>query len=710
MTGKLTFFLKTNLPALGFFILGISITYFVWKDAENARENNRHELFELRANQARHVLQERLDDYAQILRGSAALFYAADTVTRERWKIYTDRLNVDENYPGILGIGFAEYIPQDRLDDHITRVRAEGFPDYDIKPAGLRDEYTSIVFLEPMNWRNKRAFGFDMLSEPVRREAMESARDLGKPVFSGKVILIQEVDKNIQAGFLLYLPVYFGTPATIEERRKNLRGFVYSPFRSYDLLDAVFAGSFDDLDVKIFDGHSTSPDDLIYSKDRSRELPKDSGLVSVKSIELPKRLWTIHFRALPGFGSEDSKNQAYFILLTGFLTSLLVFFILWSVSSTRTRALAIAEKMTRMLRESQEHFQAVTETANDAIVSADSESRIIYFNKCAEGMFGRTASETIGKPLSLLMPDGYWPSHKAGVRRYLETGEKKLIGNIVEVEGKRSDGTLFPIEISLASWKTVKGTFFTAIIRDISERKRIQKELEAKTTELKKSNQELESFATVASHDLQEPLRTVSSYLQLFEKRYREKVDKEGKSFIEVAVNAAHRMKTLINNLLEYSRLNSGREFKKVNLNDVITHVLLSMRETIESKKAKVHLRSLPVIKANAFQMTQLFQNLIINGIKFAKKDVPPEITIGSKEHQDEYEFFVADNGIGIEAPYLSKIFEIFQRLHNMEEYPGTGIGLSICKKIVENHQGKIWAESEPGKGTVFYFTIRKFT
>jgi PAS domain S-box-containing protein len=247
--------------------------------------------------------------------------------------------------------------------------------------------------------------------------------------------------------------------------------------------------------------------------------------------------------------------------------------------------------------------------------------------------------------------------------------------------------------------KTGKIIRSTGMVHDITERKQMD-------DEIKRSNESLEQFAYVAFHDLQEPLRVMSNYSQLLEKRYKEKLDKDADDFIGFIVDAARRMQKLISDLLEYSRL--GRKenpVTEVDSNKLVDRVIKNLSETIKSAGATVTHGNLPVVNIPESGFTQLFQNLIGNALKFHGKE-PLKITISAEKKDTEWKFGVHDNGIGIEPQYKDRIFQIFQRLHSLHEYPGTGIGLAICKKIVENHGGRIWVESEVGKGSTFYFTI----
>ncbi len=274
-----------------------------------------------------------------------------------------------------------------------------------------------------------------------------------------------------------------------------------------------------------------------------------------------------------------------------------------------------------------------------------------------------------------------------------------------------SDITLRWYEIS--PYSSEKG--ITVYFKNISERKQseiklneLNKNLQKQAKQLAVSNEELERFAYVTSHDLQEPLRMVTSFLQLLQKKYDAQLDDTAQKYINFAVDGASRMKTLILDLLEFSRISSFVEDHTViNLNNVITKTLLLLKPAIDEAEAVINISNLPRVCGNESQLMQLFQNLISNGIKYRNQQ-NPVIDIGCFDTPDEWEFYIKDNGIGIDEKFYEKIFIIFQRLHNRKEYAGTGIGLAICKKIVELHGGKIWVESAAGKGSKFCFTIKK--
>jgi len=279
----------------------------------------------------------------------------------------------------------------------------------------------------------------------------------------------------------------------------------------------------------------------------------------------------------------------------------------------------------------------------------------------------------------------------------------------------KSNGELIYVEVTAHPMEYNERPARMVVVNDITERKRseillqqLNEDLLKRAAELASSNAELERFAYIASHDLQEPLRMVSSFLQLLKKKYQGQLDEKADRYIHYAVDGAERMKILIMDLLEYSRVGSGKEnFEEVDTNRILEEVTETFRAQIIKNRARVEIDPLPAVTADRMQLSQLFQNMIGNAMKY-RSEQSPVIRISVKEEPEHWQFCIRDNGIGIDPLYFEKIFIIFQRLHNKTDYSGTGIGLAICKKIVERHRGKIWVESAPGQGSAFFFTLSK--
>jgi signal transduction histidine kinase len=251
-----------------------------------------------------------------------------------------------------------------------------------------------------------------------------------------------------------------------------------------------------------------------------------------------------------------------------------------------------------------------------------------------------------------------------------------------------------------------KTVMLSGVFQDVTAQKEIKLELEKKNDELIFKNKELEQFVYVASHDLQEPLRTVINFVGLTQKLYKDKLDEKGVGYMNNITTSSERMRDLIKDLLDYSRIGRKKEIKEVNCNDLVKMILSDLEFLVEETKASIKVGKLPKLAGLEIELKQLFQNLINNGIKFRKKTKSPEISIKATKRKNEWLFSVQDNGIGIPKQHSERIFTIFQRLHNKNEYPGTGIGLALCKKIVTMHGGRIWVESKARQGSTFYFTI----
>ncbi|MFZ3166678.1 MAG: PAS domain S-box protein, partial [Candidatus Methanoperedens sp.] len=357
------------------------------------------------------------------------------------------------------------------------------------------------------------------------------------------------------------------------------------------------------------------------------------------------------------------------------------------------------------LRESEARFRSITQSATDAIISADSDDNIISWNKGAQTIFGYMEEEALGKSLIMIIPERYRDAHKKGLERVNSTGEKRIIGKTVEMVGMRKDGSEFPLDLSLSTWKIGTRRLYSGILRDVTGRKQTDEKLKQTLAELERSNKDLEQFAYAASHDLQEPLRTVSNFSQLLAKRYKGELDAKADQFIGFIVDGTTRMQEMIDNLLAYSRVSTrAKPFESTDFKTVFDQALANVKIAIEESGALVTHDPLPAVMADASQMVQLFQNLLSNAIKFRKEK--PNITVSAAQRGNEWLFSVKDNGIGIAPEFMEHIFKMFQREHPSAEYPGTGVGLAICKKIVERHGGRIWVESQAGKGSTFYFTI----
>ena len=351
-------------------------------------------------------------------------------------------------------------------------------------------------------------------------------------------------------------------------------------------------------------------------------------------------------------------------------------------------------------------YRGLLEAAPDAMVVVSQDGEIVLVNVQAEKQFGYRRDELLGQQVTSIIPEGFAERLASDALRSAEDALAQQIGAGIELSALRKDGGEFPIEIMLSPLESSGVFLVTAAIRDISARKDAEAQLLGKVAELKRSNEELEQFAYIASHDLQEPLRMVASYTQLLERRYKGKLDADADTFIHFAVDGASRMQRLIQDLLAFSRVGTkGESLIDTSSETALNEALLNLQGAIEDGRIVVTHDALPDVVGDQTQLIQLFQNLVGNAIKY-RGTRPTQIHVSAKQNDDQWIFSVRDNGLGIDEKYFERIFGMFQRLHKREEFEGTGIGLAICRKIVERHGGRITVESRLGDGSTFRFTL----
>jgi PAS domain S-box-containing protein len=352
-------------------------------------------------------------------------------------------------------------------------------------------------------------------------------------------------------------------------------------------------------------------------------------------------------------------------------------------------------------------YRNLLDASLDAMVVVNGTGAIVLVNAQTEKRFGYDVGELLGQPVTNILPVGVADQ----LPDYDLRGAREAIGQSTETDvpvvARRKDGSEFPIEIMLSPLAIAEGIFLTAVIRDISVRNAEEANLRQKIDELNRSNEELGRYAYIASHDLQEPLRMVASYTQLLSRRYKGRLDAEADEFIAFAVDGATRMQELIEDLLAYSRVASmGTKMSDTSSEFALAQAISNLHEAISDSGALVTNDGLPRVQADGTQLVQLFQNLIGNAIKYQGPGIPHVHVSAARVGTGSWSFAVKDNGIGIESQYLERIFDMFQRLHKRSEFSGTGMGLAICKKIVERHGGRISVQSQPGLGSTFSFGL----
>jgi PAS domain S-box-containing protein len=550
-------------------------------------------------------------------------------------------------------------------------------------------------------------------TEPARK-ALDTARANHELVMSHAIEL-----PGGEKGFLACLPLLV---------KDEPDGFIVGMFRIQPLLDTI-------LHQNVAHGYLISV--LDGQEEIYRRGEETDGIQSTwkheKTADFFGVAWQIRLWPSTELLEEFQSPIPQWVLLVGLMMTGLLTGVVYFSQTAQMRALEIRAATLGLEREITQRGQAekqlerlqrqnqlILDSAGEGIYGLDKNGRITFVNPAAAAILGWTAEELIGGLAHAMLhhtkPNGMpYPVEECPIDTAFKDGTVHHADNEVFWH---QDGTSFPVEYvstPMREGDEVVGAVVT--FKDITERKQVDTEIrqlnteleqrvERRTAELKRSNAELEQFAYVAAHDLQEPLRKVVSYTQLLGELYQGKLDKDADEFIGYAVDGAQRMQRLIQDLLEYSRVGrKEHELKPTNSELVLQAVLANLQGTIEGSGAVVTHDSLPTVRADEAQMIRLLQNLIGNGIKFCKEKTP-RVHIKAVERGEEWVFSVRDNGIGIDPQFADRIFVIFQRLHTRAEYPGTGIGLAICRKIVERHGGKIWMESQPGQGSVFFFTL----
>lgn len=552
---------------------------------EDAREGMRRD-----AAAARRAIDDRIAAYTEILLGIKGHFEASDNVTHAEFQRFVGSLAVEERYPGVQVLAFAPGVRRFERERFSARVRRQvarsgiPYPRFRVHPPGNRARYVPVAYLEPVQG-NEQAFGFDLLTGRARRDAVERTQHTGRPAATAPIRLVQEA--GAQRGFLLMVAVRNRSASLADPTTLRFQGVVSAAFRMGDLLAGLLPREGEDFDLEIYDvgsGDARAPArpstrNIAYDLDGSPDAPGrvDPDRASLTSLEVAGRRWAIYYERLADAGTAAS--APWLVGGGGLLLSVLTALLVFSLARTRSRALGMAEEITR--------------------------------------------------------------------------------------------------------------------------------DLERSRAELARSNAELEQFAYVASHDLSEPLRTVSGFVQLLQRRYGGELDEDADRFIDYTVQGVERMQALIDGLLAYSRLGTGRvKPADVDLGRLADEAIQALAASIADGGAEVVHGPLPVVRGDQTQLLQLLLNLISNALKFAHHARPARVELSATREEDAWRISVADNGIGIGPEHAERVFRIFQRLHGPDAYPGVGIGLALCRAIVERHGGRIWVEPREGGGTVVHFTI----
>ncbi len=661
-------------------------------------------------------IAERLAGHGRLLLSGASFFQASEAeVTRQAWHAFATGLQLDRQLPGIQGIGFSLLIPKEQLAGHVRQIRGEGFPDYDVKPVAPRDVYSSIIYLEPFSDRNLRAFGYDMFSEPRRRAAMERARDTDTVSLSDKVVLVQEGSTEIQAGTLMFVPVYQrGMPtATVEQRRAAIHGWVYSPFRMNDLMRGILVGS--DLQqenlptFQVFDGEHPSAETLMYRHGLSSgDDPEDLSCFSRQiPVQFNGHEWTLRFTRKCSPVLSGQYAGVWLAMGIGIVITLLLTTTLRSLL-TRDDAQRMAEGLSAELRTSEERYSLTLAAVNDGIWDWHVPSGNAYFSPVYYALLG--------------YGDAEFPATYASWRGLVHPEDVERVERVLQASVEAGEAFDIAMRMRMKSgqwlWVSTRGRSvqqgpdgralrMVGTLSDITERRRTEEQLQAGEDRLQQKNRELERFAYTVSHDLRSPLVTIQCFIGMIRK------DVEGGNLARALVDmgriadAATKMNALLHDLLELARVGMAmNQPTRVDMNLLVQETLVQLAGAIDQSRVEVVVQpDLPAVQGDEKRIAEVVQNLVENAIKYRGDQVAPRIEIGWQGCGDEIVFVVGDNGMGIDPRFQEGIFGLFDKLDVHSE--GTGVGLALVRRIVEGHGGRVWVESEGlGKGCRFCFTV----
>lgn len=706
----------------GVLLLALILTLWGWRFMSDQVRESQRLRFEQESERLEQAVLDRLRHYETALYGARGLFPPDGMVEHATWRRYVESLDLANRYPGAMGLGLSLKVTPEEWSAWEARLRAEGMPGLHFRPTEPRPERHVIVYLEPMDQRNLRAIGFDMYSEPVRRAAMERARDTGTLAMSGRVTLVQEFDDKVQPGFLMYLPVYHGgDPVSVQARRERLLGFVYSPFRMGEFMRGVLGSQAPPLDVAIYDGQAPGPEHVLFQAGRDRVVAQGwwdgPAFRTTHHLELAGRRWTMVFSARPSDLVGVGERGPWWGLAAGLSISFLLFGMTWMYAHGRTRALALATAMTDELRESREQHAAVTDTASDAIVSADESGRVIHFNRAAERLLGYEAGEVLDRPLTLFIPPARRAAHDAGFARYLATGESRLIGRTVEMAALTKAGEEVPVEFSLATWRTGRGRFFTAILRDIRERKASEEALRRKNEELVRASEAKDRFLASMSHELRTPLNAVIGYTGMLLMRLPGPLTPDQEKQLKTVQDSAKHLLALINDLLDVAKIDAGKvelHLEPTDCRALVHDVAATLKPLADAKglRLEAHAPDEKVVaQSDRRVLSQILLNLGGNAVKFTDEGVVRLCLRDERASGSPHIVFeVEDTGVGIRAEDQARLFHAFSQLDRDRLGPreGTGLGLYVSRRLADLLGATLALQSELGRGSVFRLLLRE--
>ena len=716
---------RNSHAALIVLVFGLVITATATLYMRSSVERIAEHEFSTRCIEIQNKTKERLDDYARVLQGGASLFYASEKVTREQWQIFTQSQKIEKQLPGIQGIGFSPLILREGLDRHIQEIRREGFPGYTVRPEGDRAVFAPVIYLEPFTGRNLRALGYDVFSEPVRRAAMERARDTAAAALTGKIVLVQETGTEVQAGTLMYLPVYRkGMPSeTVEQRRAALYGWVSSPYRMNDLMLGILGeSSFEKkkrFHLQVFDGSLPVPQSLLYERHPAgEENPgQEERFFRQIQVDYNGQPWLFRF-SQTGYGfSSVEYIRVWLTMVGGTLISLLLFALIHTLLNSHAEAQRMVEERTQELKKEHQRLIGVIQGTNVGTWEWNVQTGETLFNDRWAGIIGYTLEELY--PVSIetwakfVFPDDLNASGEVLNKHF----RQELDYYEVEVRMKHKDGSWVWVldRGKVATWtEDGKPLLMMGTHQDVTARKQAEEQLLTAKTAAESANRAKSQFLANMSHEIRTPMNGIIGMTQLLEMT---ELTQEQREYVSALKLSGSNMMSLLNDILDLSKIEAGKitlELTEFSLHQVIDDIVLMQKQLTQEKGISLAVDVAggipPLLMGDNLRLKQILNNLLGNAVKFTARG---GITISAQlfsqyDSSVLVEIMVSDTGIGIPPEALDRIFMSFVQEDGSisRKYGGTGLGLTISRCLAELLGGDLSAESETGVGSCFKVTL----
>lgn len=691
-------------------LASLTVVALYWRNAHEREMRSAEADFDARTEEATALLSQRLGSYELVTRGGVSLFASVARPSRKQWQDYVDGLSIGQRFPALVGLGFAIHVSPGQLSELQQLLRDSGEGLYSVWPRGPREHYGAIFYLEPTTAANFAAVGYDMYSDPVRHAAMEAARDSGEPQLSGRVHLVQDIGQS-KSAVLLFQPVYRAgdRPDSIAARRESMQGWVYAPFRMREFVEAALRAGKDRARLRIVD--ITEPVERELYADPPRADRREPAFVHDTIMERYGRRWRVQFESEPREAIEADITGLRSTLAMGVFASFLLFGMVLTLARTQARAERLAARMSESYRRSEQRFRSAMQYSGIGKALLDRSGHIIEANPALARLVDSTPEQLVGRAFGALFVAGNDETTRSREMEALAEGVYRTTRMLLQDRGgiRQAQLTFAPVpggtDQDIARLVQVEDVTdrLSAEAQVLALNRALEARVEARTRELTRANQELESFAYSVSHDLRAPLRAIDGFSRLLAERYGDRIDEEGRDYVARVRNAATRMGTLIESLLKMARLGRGGiNTISLDLGRMAAEIAAELRAAEPSRQVEVRIAPGLQVQGDQSLVRNLLQNLLGNAWKFTRDRADAQIEIGMANG----EFFVRDNGAGFAQEYADKLFRPFQRLHSQEQFAGDGIGLASVKRIVERHGGTIRAEGVPGLGATFFFTL----